>query len=155
MAASMVRTRVPGVFARGSRYVAVYLDPDRVQRKKSFRTQKEAESFKKAQEVAVEQGTYQPDTKTTVAEFADRWLAQARGLNGERWRANTKTSHEQHSRLYIKKRLGNLKLTALNRSTIKAFYLKLETDGIGYGAIGQTAQAPCAPCSRQRWTTSS
>jgi site-specific recombinase XerD len=70
----MERTRIPGVYARGSRYVAVYRDPHGVQRKKSFRTQRDAAAFKKAQEVAVDEGTYQPPSKERLLGYFEQWI---------------------------------------------------------------------------------
>jgi site-specific recombinase XerD len=70
----MERTRIPGVYARGSRYVAAYRDPDGIQRKKAFRTQGEAAAFKKQQEVAIHEGTYQAPSTITLHAYVDEWL---------------------------------------------------------------------------------
>jgi site-specific recombinase XerD len=70
----MERTRLPGIYKRGSRFVAVYRDPDGVQRKKAFRTQGEAAAFKKAQEVAIHEGTYQAPSTITLHAYMDEWL---------------------------------------------------------------------------------
>jgi site-specific recombinase XerD len=70
----MERTRIPGVYSRGSRYVCVYRDPDGIQRKKAFRTQGEAAAFKKQQEVAIHEGTYQAPSTITLHVYMAEWL---------------------------------------------------------------------------------
>ncbi len=45
MAAKMERTRWPGIYTRGKRYVVAYRDVDGNQRRDSFRTMDEARQF--------------------------------------------------------------------------------------------------------------
>jgi integrase len=128
--AKMERTRLPGVYSRGSRFVAVYYDLDGIQRKKAFRTQGEAAAFKKKQEVAVHDGTYQASSTVTLHTYTKTWMEH------HELRAGTRENYEIHLRLYILKHFGSrVKLTDINRASVRRFYLKLKDDGCGKGTV--------------------
>jgi integrase len=126
----MERTRLPGIYSRGSRFVAVYYDPDGIQHKKAFRTQGEAAAFKKKQEVAVHDGTYQASSTVTLHAYAKTWMEH------HELRAGSRENYEIHLRLYILKHFGSrVKLTDISRASVRRFYLKLKDDGCGKGTV--------------------
>jgi integrase len=130
---TMQRTRVPGVFQRGTKFVAVYRDPEGKQRKRAFATQTEAAKFKRSQEVAVEQGTFAPDTTMTLHAYYAEWIQT-------KTRNNTREGYA-YSWKHIGKHFGpRVKLSAMSRRGIKSFYAQLVTDGVGYGAIEKAAR---------------
>jgi integrase len=79
--AKLVRTRTPGVFRRGERYVVVYRDNMRKQRKRSARTLKEAKLLKAALTTDVDRGEHRELSRLTFAEFAPNWIETYRGRN--------------------------------------------------------------------------
>jgi len=104
----MEKTRVPGVYARGTRYVAVYRDDQGIQRKKAFRTQGEAAAFKKKQEVSIEDGTYQAPSQITLHEYLAEWLPAY-----DQIRENTRDDYELGAKTAREFFSGREKLTAI------------------------------------------
>jgi integrase len=73
------RTKTPGVYKRGGRYVAIYRDPSGRQRKAFGKTLAEAKRLKAAHSTDVARGEYRAVSKVTFAEYAPRWIASYRG----------------------------------------------------------------------------
>lgn len=64
-------------------------------------------------------------SKLTVGQYLDRWLA---GYKGE-VKASSWSAVEGHVRTYITPRLGDQLLRALDRQTVKGFYVELRESG--------------------------
>jgi integrase len=73
MAARMVRTRHPGIYRRGERYVVVYRLNGR-QKKESARTLEDARALKRARETARDRGELRECSKVSFREACDEWL---------------------------------------------------------------------------------
>src|SRR5215510_12177785 len=75
--AKQIKTTVPGIYKRGSRYVVPFLDPDGVNRKPSFRTMNDAKAFKRVNDQKLHTHTWTDPTlaNLTVREYAERWFA--------------------------------------------------------------------------------
>jgi integrase len=73
MAAPMVKTRTPGVYRRGSRYVVVYYVNGR-QRRESARTYDEARRLKSGRQADVARGEFHEASKVKFAEYATEWV---------------------------------------------------------------------------------
>lgn len=74
MAAPMVKTKTPGVFKRGSRYVVTYRDPAGTPRKESARTYDDARALKRKRDQEVAAGEYHVHTNATFHEYAREWV---------------------------------------------------------------------------------
>ena len=85
MAAPMVKTKHPGIFKRGSRYVVVFYVDGR-QRKEAVRTLDEARRLKARRETDVERGEFHARSRATLREYALGWVEgyQGRGRRGFR-----------------------------------------------------------------------
>ncbi len=70
----MLRTSVPGIYLRGTKYVITYRDSDGRQRKESYTTLREAKQEKAKRAVHMAEGTYSPETHTTLHDYADSWV---------------------------------------------------------------------------------
>jgi integrase len=70
----MIRTSVPGIYLRGTKYVITYRDSDGRQRKESYTTLREAKQEKAKRAVHMAEGTYSPETHTTLHDYADTWV---------------------------------------------------------------------------------
>ncbi len=83
MAARMVRTKTPGVYKRGSRYVVVYYVEGR-QRKEAARTLEDARALKAKREAGVDSGEFHEHARATLYEYAREWAEryQGRGRRG-------------------------------------------------------------------------
>jgi integrase len=69
----MVKTRHPGIYKRGGRYVVVYRADGR-QRKESARTLDEARALKRSRETARDRGELHRATAVTFRQACDEWL---------------------------------------------------------------------------------
>jgi integrase len=95
---------------------------------KFFRTLAEAKEFEGKVRIDVKAGVHVPTSKSpTVAEAGDNWLAYVRGEGRER---TTIDSYDLHLRLYIRPRLGDVRLADLTTPVVEAFRDKLLADGL-------------------------
>ena len=78
MMAAMEKTRTPGIFKRGSRYVVVYYAAGK-QRKESARTLEAARRLKSERETEVAKAKYREPSRTTLHEYALDWVARYQG----------------------------------------------------------------------------
>jgi integrase len=73
MAARMVKTRHPGIYRRGERYVVVYRLNGR-QKKESARTLEEARALKRSRETSRDRGELRERSKVSFGEACAEWL---------------------------------------------------------------------------------
>jgi integrase len=93
---------------------------------KTFSRKKDAEEFIAEAKVEVKQGTHTPASKSiTVAEAGKLWIATSKGIGLER---TTIDGYEQHLKLHIEPFLGNVKLSDLDVSDVRAFEDALRAD---------------------------
>jgi hypothetical protein len=78
-APKMIRTKTPGVFKRGSRYVVTFRDADGHPRKEATRTYDLARALKTQRESEVAQGAFLPAGKLTFHDFAREWIESYNG----------------------------------------------------------------------------
>src|SRR5438309_1325691 len=73
--ARLVKTKMPGIYTKGNRYIVVFRDPSGRQRKRSARTLAEARTLKSALTTDVYRSEYHEESKLTFTEYAARWIA--------------------------------------------------------------------------------
>lgn len=120
------RTRWPGVYRQGDRFVAVAWIGGR-QRWRTFDTAKEARDWKSdtAKEARGRKSEQHdgPDTDAlpgpdpTVDEVLDRWLA----TRASDWRPNTLKARRSLRRLYLSE-LGELRVSEIDRARLRGLY---------------------------------
>src|SRR5262245_26779491 len=94
--------------------------------RKQFETEIEALAWNARTFVDVEAGAHVPDSRScTIAEAGEIWLATVKGRGRER---STTDAYEQHVRLHINPRIGDLKLTELTLPRVCAFEDALRRD---------------------------
>jgi hypothetical protein len=80
MAAKMEKTRTPGIFRRGGRYVVPYREPETgKQRWPSFRTYEEARRFKRGQAADADRGEFVEASRQTLHEYLREWVERYQG----------------------------------------------------------------------------
>ena len=79
MAARMEKTKTPGIYRRGSRYVVVYRGSDGKQRKEPVRTLDEARKLKAARAADVARGEFHPLSRERFREYAEAWVERYHG----------------------------------------------------------------------------
>ncbi|MBA3366122.1 MAG: hypothetical protein H0U03_10115 [Actinobacteria bacterium] len=112
-----MKTKTPGVYKRGGRYVVLYRDPNGRQRKRSAATMAEARAVQADLRSAVARGTYRAQSNVTFAEYAATWI--------ESYGGRTSRGIEAHTRADYRKRLdmdaipffGRIKLAAIEPRT--------------------------------------
>jgi integrase len=93
---------------------------------KTFARKKDADAYEAQVKVDVANGVHVPASKSlTVDEAGNNWLAYVKGEQRER---TTVDSYDLHLRLYIKPRLGQLRLAELTTPAVEAFRDQLVKD---------------------------
>jgi integrase len=122
MSAPMERTRYPGVYKRGTKYIATYRDPHGRQRKESFRTLSEAKAAKDSRSSSIADGTFQANVRVTLHEYAGEWIGAYRGKGGRGFRENTRADYrvllDHYALTYFTPRV---KLTSLSPKVLADF----------------------------------
>jgi integrase len=89
MSAPLVKTRTPGIYKRGRKWVATWRDPHGQPRKRSAATEREAKAIKAAMEADIRRGEYREQERVTFVDYADRWIATFRGRTSRGIRPET------------------------------------------------------------------
>ncbi len=106
--------------------------PRRRQWKGGFTTKKAALTALNDVLSKLSEGSYVAASRVTVGEYLDEWLQSVRsGMRPGSFDAST-----IHVNAYIKPRLGGVRLQALGRRTVKAFYADLAVSGRARGEGG-------------------
>jgi len=89
MSSPLVKTRTPGIYKRGRKWVATWRDPHGQPRKKSAATEREAKAIKAAMEADMRRGEYREQERVTFVDYAARWIATFRGRTSRGIRQET------------------------------------------------------------------
>lgn len=92
MPAPLEKTRTPGIFKRGSRYVFSYRI-DGKQRWESCRTLDEARRAKAARATDIERGEFEQHSRITLHEYAREWIERYQGTGRRGFREETRTEY--------------------------------------------------------------
>jgi integrase len=90
----MERTRYPGIYKRGSRYVVVIRVAGK-QVKRSARTLDEARRLKASLTTDRDRGEFQAQTRVTLHEFAREWVQRYQGTGRRGFRENTRAEYRR------------------------------------------------------------
>lgn len=141
--AAMTRTRFPGVYRRGSRFVVAYRDSNGKQRRESARTLEEARKLKAAREADVARGEFHPAGAVTFETYAREWVERYRGRGRRGFREGTREDYrrdlERAYRFFGKRR----KLTEITPRDVANFAAWL-CDPVKVGV--KLSERPCAAC---------
>ena len=92
MAALMVRTKTPGLFKRGSRYVFSYRVNGK-QRWESFRTLDEARRAKSARITDIGRGEFVERSRITLHAYVNDWIERYQGTGKRGFREETRSEY--------------------------------------------------------------
>ncbi|MGC2374481.1 MAG: phage integrase SAM-like domain-containing protein [Solirubrobacteraceae bacterium] len=92
MAAKMEKTRTPGIYKRGSRYVFAYR-VDGKQRWESCRTLDEARRAKAARTTDIGRGEFEERSRITLHEYAREWVERYQGTGRRGFREETRSEY--------------------------------------------------------------
>ncbi len=108
-------------------------------REGGFLTEREAAEAMTQSMVGL-RGHVVPETRSTVAEYLDRWLASKASL-----RSSTRRSYAEHIRLYLKPGLGHRRLVELGDTDVDQLYTAMRQLGQPFdGHLSDTLSRLCA-----------
>jgi integrase len=135
MPASYVRTSVPGVYKRGSRYVATFTDPSGVRRKRSAATLAEARLLKSSLTADVARGEYREQSRVRFDEYAAEWVRTFQGRTARGIRPLTLRDYARDLETHVVPRLGRLRVTEVTHRDIKRLVADLTEAGYAPSTI--------------------
>ncbi len=129
MPAPLTKTKVPGVYRRGSCYTVVYRDRQGRQHKRSAATFAEARLLKSALAAAVARGEYYPVSRITLAEYLPEWVSTYAGRTSHGLRAQTTVEYRRDLERYALPFFGRTRLAEIEPRDIKRFIATLIEQG--------------------------
>jgi integrase len=90
----MQKTKTPGIFKRGSRYVFSYRVNGK-QKWESARTLDEARRAKASRSTDVERGEFEPRSRITLHDYARDWIGRYQGRGRRGFRENTREEYRR------------------------------------------------------------
>lgn len=140
------KTATPGIYKRGSRYVAVYYAGGR-QRKQSARTLAEARKVKRARESDYDRGEFQERTKVRFRDFLSDWIDRYHGTGRRGFRENTRDEYrrllDQYAHRFFGERLRLVDVTPHHLAQFVGWLA--EADKQGQRLADQTVANACVP----------
>ena len=125
----LVRTRHPGIFKRGDRYVVRLRDPSGKQRQRAARTLAEARRLRSELAADRRRGEYRPDTKVTLSAYAATWRETYSGRTARGLRSETLREYRRDLEPAIE-RLGRKRLAEITPADVKDYARALEAQGL-------------------------
>jgi len=101
MAAKLEKTRTPGIFKRGSRYVFSYRDENGKQRWESCRTLEEARRAKSARSTDIARGEFEERSRVTLRAYAEDWIERYLGRRKGGFRDATRDEYRRQLQQYV------------------------------------------------------
>jgi integrase len=125
MAVQMVKTRHPGIYKRGSRYVVVWRHRGR-QHKEFFRTIAEAQEAKGRRAA----GDRRPASREPFADYARRWLDTYRGRTARGLSERTRGTYRRDMERWAIPYFRDSRLEEVEPPDVRAFVVHLEAAGL-------------------------
>lgn len=129
------KTKTPGIFSRGSRYVVVYRDPQGRQRKRFARTLAEARDLKATLTADVRRGEFRALSRTSFAEYASEWLVTYQGRTSRGVGETTRDAYRDAIERLAVPFFGRFRLTEIEPRDVKRFAAQLEARGLAPSSV--------------------
>jgi integrase len=140
MSAPLEKTKTPGIYKRGERYVVVFRDWQGKQRKRAARTLAEARKLKAQLTTDVERGEF-VDSRTTFAEYAPAWLDGYKGRTKRGIKPETLADYRKSIERHALPFFGRMRLSHIRPRDIKEYAATVEARGVSAGTV-RLALAP-------------
>lgn len=141
VSAPLRKTKVPGVYRRGRRYVVLYRDPYGRQRSRAASTLAEARLLKSALTADVARGEYRALSRVTFAEYLPEWIASYPGRTSRGFREQTRQEYRRDLERHALPFFGPMKLAEVEPRDVKRFIGQL----IGLGLTSSSVRRRMAP----------
>jgi integrase len=143
MAAKMQKTKTPGVYKRGGRYVIAYR-VEGVQKYESLGSEPAAIRAKAARMTDIDRGEFEPKSRITFHAYAREWIGRYEGTGRHRIRASTRTEYKRQIEHYV------VKCPHLPASLRLTEVTPVRVDRFGHWLREQTKPAPTKENPRRR-----
>jgi len=121
MAAPLVKTKTPGVYRRGSRYVFSYRVEGK-QRWESCRTLEEARRAKAARHTDIGRGEFEQQSRLSLEGYARDWIERYHGRGRRGFREDTRDDYRRQLDQYVFRYFpARTKLTEVSPSKVAGF----------------------------------
>ncbi len=120
MAAKLEKTRTPGIFKRGSRYVFIYRVDGR-QKWESARTLEDARRAKGARVTDASRGEFETRSRLPLREYAEGWIERYLGRGRGGFREGTRDEYRCQLSQYVYPYFNGAKLTEVTPSRVAEF----------------------------------
>lgn len=133
MAAKLEKTKTPGVYKRGDRYVVVWRHRGK-QHKSFHRTYAEAREAKARR---MGGGPTAPETKTPFDEYARAWIENCQGRTSRGLDEDTRKAYKAAIEKHAIPHFGTLPLRDIERRDVNALVGKLQRQGLSPSSIAK------------------
>jgi integrase len=133
--APLVKTKTPGIFRRGSRYVVIFRDTRGRQRKRFATTLAEARVVKASLATDVARGEYRERSRLTFAEYAAEWCETYSGRTSKGVRPQTLADYKKRLEQDAIPFLGRLRLSEVEPRDVKALAAHIARRGVSANTI--------------------
>lgn len=130
MAAPLVKTKTPGIYRRGSRYVVVWRHRG-VQHKSFHRTLAEAREAKGARQA----GDRQPATRKALDEYALEWLDGYAGRTSRGFTEQARSDYRRSIESYVIPFFAGWRLADVDRADVRRLVKSLEDRGLAPASV--------------------
>lgn len=121
MAAKLEKTKTPGIYRRGSKYVIRYRVNGQPQWE-SHRTYDEARRAKSARQADADRGEFAAQSKVTLHDYALEWVETYRGRGRRGFREDTRDDYRRQLHQYVLRYFpAKTKLTELSPRMVSGF----------------------------------
>src|SRR6266849_6323476 len=119
MSARLQKTKTPGIYRRGSRYVVTFRDHEGIPRKRSAATLAQARDLKASLTTDVNRGEYRPQARIRFADYAREWAASYHGRTSRGIRSETLADYAADLERHAIPQLGRLELAQIEPRDLK------------------------------------
>ena len=131
---TLVKTRHPGIYARGEGYVVRFRDGTGRQRQRACRTLAEARRVRAEMTADVARGEYRPEARLTFAQYAERWPAEYAGRTSKGVRPLTMAAYVRDLRRAVD-HFGRRRLSEIGPPEVKEYARTLADSGLSPATV--------------------
>ena len=135
------RTKTPGIYRRGNRYVVTFRDQQGTPRKRAAATIAEARDLKATLTADIRRGEYRPLSRVRFADYAREWVASYQGRTASGIRPETLADYRFDLERDAIPFFGTMYLTAIEPRDLRRFADTLAARGVAPSTV-RNALAP-------------
>ncbi len=137
----LVKTKTPGIYKKGNRYVVVFRDTTGKQRKRFAHTLVEARTVKAALTADVKRGDYFEESKVAFDDYAKQWLDTYGGRTSKGIREVTRKQYRHAIETKAIPFFGSMPMSSLRPTDMKSYAQRVASTGVSANTV-RLALAP-------------